>query len=201
MWVRVRKVLPLQKIVGIYFATIFVKRRNVILQGTAIAETPLRKPKIMKSTPLFLRRLQRFNEEVRRCFAPTLPGTGNAALPEQFALCENAARELQDTHQKANAAWEKLQHLERLLDAARSDYQQAEIEERIVRAHAETQVWSFLSISEHATHLTGVWEQEATRVWHSEPDETLVYTPFFSVVRAHDTSYSLWTFSRPRAAS
>lgn len=146
----------------------------------------------MENTSHFLRRLCRFNDEVRsimgRATAPS------AAIQERFAACEEAERDLRVASERRDEAERNLRSAERLAEQARTEWREAEIDERIARAAAETQVWALIAQSGETTRFQWLWDVPAASARPASPAPSPI-NRFFSIARVHDDTYRFFTIS------
>lgn len=148
----------------------------------------------MEKTPEFLRRLCRFNDEVRQRTGSTTILT--QATQERFNACEDAARDLNSAAIRKSNAERNLRDAEHLLETARNNWREAELDERIARANAEAQVWALIAQSEE-TNLQCLWNEPVTAkpTWQPSQNRPAVPNPFFSIARVHDNTYRFFTIS------
>ncbi|MBC8136920.1 MAG: hypothetical protein H8F28_13640 [Fibrella sp.] len=149
----------------------------------------------MEKTPEFLRRLCRFNDEVRQVIART--AAPSPATRERFAACEDAERDLRGASERREEAERALRVAERLAEAARSAWQEAEIDQRIARANAEAQVWAFIAQSEETTRMQLLWNDPAAAkpTWQAPATRPALTNQFFSIARVHDNTYRFFTIA------
>ncbi len=150
----------------------------------------------MEQAPEFLRRLCRFNDEVRQVIART--GTPSPTIRERFTACEEAERDLRSAAVRRDTAERNLRAAERLVEVARNEWREAELDERIARADAEAQVWALIAQSGETTRLQRLWDEPVSAKPTYQAPVTrpaLMANPFFSVARVHDNTYRFFTIS------
>lgn len=149
----------------------------------------------MEKTPEFLRRLCRFNDEFRQRISSTTLLT--QATQERFNACEEAAQDLNSAAIRKSNAERNLRDAEHLLETARNNWREAELDERIARANAEAQVWALIAQSAETTNLQCLWNEPVTAklTWQPSQNRHGVANPFFSIARVHDNTYRFFTIS------
>ena len=150
----------------------------------------------MENTTKFLRRLSRFNEEIRQLMRRTVAPL--KAAQEHLQACEEAEQELRVAVGRREEAERTLRKAEHWVHEARAQWCQAELDERIAHAEAETQVWALMAKSEDGTRLEWLWHEPTitSSVRQSVDNRPLLSNCFFSITRIQDNSYRFFTITQ-----